>query len=248
MELKRFEYVIIIDFFLIAILFSIINNNLRLIFSVGLVSGTLATIYNEDYNKSLGENIIIVIIAGLVMMLPMFVSDYYLNKQLKSICVYIIFSFVQFLSWYILYTVVNSSKEYLILKSRDFNRFGLGDKKSILSKEEYNLRREFIVNGINEGNDPAYEVKLSIFAKENKPYFNSIFEIVGEALSRELRENFDIISVLDKNTYIFLVQNMNDEKFEDTMQKIYLWLDSHLIGSHNFIHITKTVIRGNVDD
>lgn len=245
MELRRFNIILIINILLAAILFSGSDTVLKLIFSIASIITVITISKSDSGYKSLRRIIIIVLIIGIVLMLPMFFYQDMLNNQINYLFKYMLFTLVQFLLWYIILHIINLNNEVEELRKKVFKREGLGHKKLILSNEEYNIRKDFIINGSKRRGETVYELEILVVNIKNEIYTKSLLDTVGEVLIDTVRENYDIIGKKGKDVYLILLQNMNDEKNTIVLNRFYKKLESYIVNGRDYLQINIHEIRGN---
>lgn len=247
MEYGKINLIIILNIILAAILFTISGVVLKSLFLVTFFCGAIINIKSKYAYESFRKTIIIVLLVGAILMIPMFINEEALNMQIKYILIYILYTFVQFLLWYIIYTTKDLNKEVNELRKKSYKRHGIGEKKLILSQEEFEIRKEFVIVGAQRRNEVAYEVAIKIKPTKQKVYFESLVDTIGESIVESTRANYDVLGKLNDDTYILILQNMDEEKFEIVLNRIIFKLKSYIADCNKYIEIEKYELGSRVN-
>ncbi|MGL5380290.1 hypothetical protein [Clostridium sp.] len=220
MSVKNLSILNIVMLFFMYLILTIANEKIIIVFSLGIILALLILISKGNWRKGLSYTVGLVVLIGVLAIIIMIIRPEYLKIQTNFVITYGLFSMLVFLMWFTTYSL-NKTKSRLEELEKKLIKFEKEERKSnILTMEEFEDRKKFILKGSSRRKEKVYCLEVFITSGYRKSFYKSLFDSIGASIYKSIRENYDIVAEKDSKTYIVLLQNTTEEGIGVVIKRI----------------------------
>ena len=186
------------------------NTTISIVFVLLLLITTIIlTIFKNSY-KSLLTSIFLVILVGISLIIK---NEFYMSStftQIKISISYAMYSICTFLIWFNTH-IANTENEKMIFLKNELERYSEKEgANKILTRNEFNYKKKFILKGASIRNEAVVFVSIEL-KKYNKPQSMAVLYKIGDILGEMLRDEYDIYTLDKYQIYHVILQNTDIE-------------------------------------